>query len=119
MTNMKDLFNDVLDINGVKGVVLLAGEGKVVYDSDGNNQTNARKPYSNWNKLLVSLGDAREAEFVFEKGRLYFRKTHDGFMIIRMQLNASIAMVKLNCDILLPQLKSTGNSKGLKGFFKR
>jgi hypothetical protein len=53
------------------------------------------------------------------EGRLYLRKTHDGFMIVRMQLIASIAMVKLNCDILLPQLKSTGNSKGLKGFFKR
>jgi hypothetical protein len=119
MNNMKDLFKDVLDINGVKGIVLLSGEGKVVYDTDMNNQTNARKPYASWNKLLVSLGDAREAEFVFERGRLYLRKTHDGFMIVRMQLIASIAMVKLNCDILLPQLKSTGNSKGLKGFFKR
>lgn len=116
---MKDLFKDVLDINGVKGIVLLSGEGKVVYDTDVNNQTNARKPYANWNKLLVSLGEAREAEFVFERGRLYLRKTHEGFMIVRMQLIASIAMVKLNCDILLPQLKSTGNSKGLKGFFKR
>ena len=116
---MKDLFKDVLDINGVKGVVLLSGEGKVVYDSDVNNQTSARQTYSNWNKLLVLLGDAREAEFLFEKGRLYLRKTHNGFVIIRMQLIASIAMVKLNCDILLPQLKSTGNSKGLKGFFKR
>ena len=116
---MKELFNDVLDINGVKGIVLLSGEGKVVYDTDVNNQTNAGQPYSNWNKLLMSLGDAREAEFIFEKGRFYLRKTHNGFMIIRMQLIASIAMVKLNCDILLPQLKSSGNSKGLKGFFKR
>ena len=116
---MKDLFKDVLDINGVKGIVLVSGEGKVVYDTDVDNQTNAGQTYSNWNKLLVSLGDAREAEFVFEKGRLYLRKTHDGFMIVRMQLIASIAMVKLNCDILLPQLKSAGNSKGLKGFFKR
>jgi hypothetical protein len=116
---MKDLFKDVLDINGVKGIVLVSGEGKVVYDTDVDNQTNAGQTYSNWNKLILSLGDAREAEFVFEKGRLYLRKTHDGFMIVRMQLIASIAMVKLNCDILLPQLKSTGNSKGLKGFFKR
>jgi hypothetical protein len=119
MKNMKDLFNDVMDINGVKGIVLLSGEGKVVYDTDANNKANTEKPYANWKKLLVSLGDAREAEFLFEKGRLYLRKTHDGFMIVRMQLIASIAMVKLNCDILLPQLKSAGNSKGLKGFFKR
>ena len=116
---MKDLFNDVLDINGVKGIILLSGEGKVVYNTDMDNQTNARQTYTNWNKLLVSLGNAREAEFVFEKGRFYLRRTHDGFMIVRMQLIASIAMVKLNCDILLPQLKNTKNSKGLKGFFKR
>ena len=116
---MKDLFNDVMDINGVKGIVLLSKEGRVVYDTDANNKTNTRKPYANWKKLLLLLGDAREAEFLFEKGRLYLRKTHDGFLIVRMQLMASIAMVKLNCDILLPQLKSTGNSKGLKGFFKR
>jgi hypothetical protein len=116
---MKNLFNDIMDINGVKGIVLLSGEGKVIYDTDMNKPTNVRKPYTNWNKLLASLGDAREAEFVFEKGRLYLRKTHDGFMIIRMQLITSIAMVKLNCDILLPQLKSTGTNRGLKGFFKR
>ena len=116
---MRDLFNDVMDIKGVKGIVLLSGEGKVLYDTDANNKTNTGKPYANWNKLLVSLGEAREAEFLFENGRLYLRKTHDGFMVIRMQLMASIAMVKLNCDILLPQLKNTANSKGLKGFFKR
>ena len=116
---MKDLFNDVLDINGVNGIILLSGDGKVVYDTDENNQGNARQRYLSWNKLIASLGGVREAEFVFEKGRFYLRRTHDGYMIINMQLIASIAMVKLNCDILLPQLKNAKSSKGLKGFFKR
>jgi hypothetical protein len=60
----------------------------------------------------------READFVFDNGRIYLRHTENGYLIVSMQSFASIAMVKLNCDILLPQINSA-KSKGLKALFKK
>jgi hypothetical protein len=116
---MKDLFNDVLNINGVQGILLLSKDGKVIFDSMANNPVGTNQTFRNWKKLIDVLKNAREADFVFENGRFYLRQTHDGYLLISMQTIASIAMIKLNCDILLPNLKFTKNSKGLKSFFKR
>lgn len=116
---MKDLLNDVLDINGVQGVILLSGEGKVLYDSMEGKRSGTTLTFSNWKKLIDILGNAREADFVFENGRFYLRQTHDGYLLVSLHLLASIAMIKLNCDILLPHLKSSKSNKGIKGFFKR
>jgi hypothetical protein len=116
---MKDLFNDVLNINGVQGILLLSKDGKVIFDSMANKPVGTNQTFRNWKKLIDVLKNAREADFVFENGRFYLRQTHDGYLLISMQTIASIAMIKLNCDILLPNLKFTKNSKGLKSFFKR
>ena len=116
---MKELFSDVLNINGVQGIVLLSSDGKVIFDSMEGKQLGKNQTFRNWKKLIDVLRNAREADFVFENGRFYLRQTHDGYMLISMQMIASIAMIKLNCDILLPHLKSTKNNKGIKSFFKR
>lgn len=116
---MKDLFNDVLSINGVQGVILFSGEGRILYDSIEEQQVGKHPTFKNWKKLIGTLQNTHEADFVFEKGRFYLRRLDDGYLLIMMQSFASIAMVKLNCDILLPQIKSSKSSKGIKGFFKR
>jgi len=116
---MKDLLKDVLSIKGVQGIILLSGEGNIIFDSMEGNRSGKNQTFSNWKKLIDVLKNAREADFVLENGRFYIRQTHDGYLLISMQLLASIAMIKLNCDILLPHLKSTKSNKGIKGFFKR
>lgn len=116
---MEALFKDILTINGVQSIVLLSSEGRVVHDSEAGRNKGARQRYTNWRKLLDVLQNAREADFVFENGRIYLRRTGQGYLLVGMQPFASIAMVKLNCDIVLPQLKNPKDSKGLKAFFKR
>ena len=116
---MKEIFKDVLSINGVQGVVLISNDAKVIYDSLEENPAGKKQTFTNWKKLLGVLGNAREADFVMENGRFYFRRTDSGCLMISMQSFASIAMVKLNCDILIPQLKKGKEQKGLKGFFNR
>ncbi len=116
---MRETFNDVLSINGVSAIILLAQDGKILFDSTDGKGSGSGLNYSHWKKLLDVMNNAREADFVFENGRIYLRKTADGYLMVCMQSHASIAMVKLNCDILLPQINSTKSSKGLKGFFKR
>jgi hypothetical protein len=61
----------------------------------------------------------READFVYENGRLYLRATEQGYLMVMMGPAVSVAMVKLNCDILLPQLKVAKPTGKLKGLFKR
>lgn len=115
---MEEYFKDILAINGVQGVILLDAGGKVIFESVTNLRTGNKQRYTNWKKLLDTVGNIREADFVFDNGRVYLRSTDNGYLLVSMQSFASIAMVKLNCDILLPQLKND-KSKGLKAFFRR
>jgi hypothetical protein len=116
---MNYIFKDIKSISGVYGITLLSNEGSVLYDSMAIDATGKNQKFTNWKKLIGSLGNTREADFIFEKGRFYLRKTDDGYLFVHMDLFASIAMVKLNCDIILPQLKRSRTNKGIKGFFKR
>ena len=115
---MEALFKDIVAINGVQSIILLDRSGKVSYEATNAQQTGAKQRYTNWKKLIDVLQNTREADFVFDSGRVYLRRTDNGYLLVNMQSFASIAMVKLNCDIVLPQLKNE-KTKGLKGFFKR
>lgn len=116
---MKNLLSDVLNINGVNGVILLSGSGEILFDSFEGKRPDISQKFINWKKLIDVIKNAREADFVFQNGRIYLRQTNDGYLLTSMQLSASIAMVKLNCDILLPQLTTDKKNTGIKGFFKR
>ena len=115
---MEANFKDIIAIKGVQGIVLLDSDGKIVFESVSALRTETKQRYTNWKKLIDTLGNVREADFVFDNGRVYLRQSENGYLIVSMQSFASIAMVKLNCDILLPQLKNDKN-KGLKALFRR
>lgn len=115
---MEALFKDIVAINGVQSILLIDRSGKIIYEAANAQQTGATQRYTNWKKLIDVLDNAREADFVFDNGRVYLRRAENGYLLVNMQSFASIAMVKLNCDIVLPQLKNE-KSRGLKALFKR
>jgi hypothetical protein len=47
------------------------------------------------------------------------RRTEIGYLFILLDAFASIAMLRLNCDILLPALKKLAGAKGKKSLFKK
>ena len=114
---MKDYFKDVMSVDGVEGVVLFSTKGEVRYSqvASGSVIDLAAK---DWAPFISGLGDTREADLAFEKMRIYLRRTDDGFLAVLLDFSAPMAMVRLNCDILLPALKEAGASKGLGRFFK-
>ena len=57
-------------------------------------------------------------DLAFETMRLYIRRTDSGYLVILLSNSASMAMVRLNCDILLPALKQDTGAKGFGRFFK-
>jgi hypothetical protein len=109
---MREVFKDLLAVDGVRGVVFFTPSGERVFEEFiiGGSEPAA---VSDWYALVASLGKAREADLVFERGRVYVRRTADGVLI------APCAVIRLNCDILLPALKEQRSTKGIKRFFKR
>jgi len=115
---MKELFKDILSVEGVKGVILFSSQGEVIFKmflSAIPEEPETR----DWALFFDSVSKVRESDLIFEEGRIYIRKTELGFLVILMNSSAPVALVRLNCDVLLPSLKPAKTSKGLGRFFKR
>ena len=103
---MKDIFKDILGIDGVKGVVMFSVEGKLLMSkfSDNNRKEESRIENINWDAFAIVLMDLAEAEFVFERNRFYIRKSRSGFLLVVLEDISPVSMVRLNCEIVLPTL---------------
>lgn len=114
---MDKVFQEILSTDGVHGLVFLSEDGKILFESLDDNYFVPEKSTSSWKIIIDSLEDFHEMDLVFEGGRFYLLKTASGILIISMSLSVSISMIKLNCDIILPELKKVQSGKGLKRFF--
>lgn len=115
---MEKIFQDILNMDGVHGLVLLSDEGRVLFESLDDTKFLPEKSRLSWKMIIDSLEEFREMDLIFEEGRFYIRRTDNGYLMISMGREVSIAMVKLNCDIVVPELKNAKSGKGLKRFFK-
>jgi hypothetical protein len=115
---MRGLFEELLRIDGVKAVMFFTLSGQPVFEE----YTMARKDPAgagDWFALAASLGKANEAELVFEKGRIYVRRSAKGILLVSMGLIAPTGMVRLTSDIIVSRLKEPRPARGIKRFFKR
>ncbi len=115
---MKELFSDILSIDGVKGAMLFSFKGDLVFKQLALTTTDDPESI-NWSRFIQLLDGMRETDLIFEKGRLYIRRTDIGYLIILVSLFVPMAVLRLNCDILLPSLTPTKSSKRWSRFFKR
>ena len=115
---MKELFTDILNMQGVRGVLLLSLKGAILYqETTVEGMPDPAKV--NWKNILSTLDGIRETDLAFDQGRVYIRKTDLGYLLVPMSNQASVAMLRLNCDILLPSLKPAKGTRGLKRLFKK
>ena len=115
---MRELFNDILNIDGVKGLMLLSFTGEILF-KELNHVVHENVENRDWRLFIESLADVRETDLIFEKGRLYIRRTDIGYLVVLMGSFVPIAMIRLQCDILLPSLKPVKAAKGIRRFFKK
>lgn len=115
---MKELFTDILSMEGVKGVLLLSFQGKIIF-REFPSPPSIEPETRNWRQFINSLDGIVETDLVYEKGRLYIRQTELGYLLIFMGYFVSTAMLRLNCDILLPALKPQKTTRGLKRLFRK
>ena len=115
---MRDLFKDILSTDGVKGLLLLSFNGGLIFKEFLSDDI--KEPANmNWKSFVSSLDGVRETDLVFDNGRIYIRRSEVGYLLIPMEINTSVALIRLNCDIVLPLLKPAKSSKRLKRLFKK
>ena len=115
---MKELFGDILSLQDVKGVVLFSPESEILFE-EFVTSSYEEPGIDQWIPIIQSLKGIREADFVFERGRIYVRQAASGYLMVFLGAFASSAMLRLNCDILLPSLKDANTPKGLGRLFKK
>ncbi len=115
---MQNLFNDILSIDGVKGAMVFSFKGDLIFKRITSAIPQDPKDI-NWRRFIELLDGMRETDLIFEKGRLYIRRTDVGYLVIVMSLFVPMAILRLHCDILLPSLTPTKSSKRWARFFKR
>ena len=103
---MKDIFKDVMSIDGVHGIIVISMEGKVLLSkfSETYSEEETHIDRVNWETFVIELSEAAEVEFVFERRRFYIRKSQSGYLLVVLDDIAPISMVRLNCEILLPTI---------------
>lgn len=116
---MKELFSDILNMQDVNGVMLFSLEGEPIFREFVSPPSEETENRDLWAPFIESLEGIREADLVFEKGKLYVRKTDSGYLVFFLGSFAPSAMLRLNCDIILPSLKEASTSKGLGRLFKK
>ena len=116
---MKTVFRDILDIENVHGVMVLSFDGKTVYQ-DFNPTIPAMIDPIDRPTLTELLQGTDEAEIVFDRCVFYVIKSSGGYVMVVMGRQAPVAMVRLNCSIILPSLDPQKlKPKGLARFFSR
>lgn len=115
---MRALFEDLLRIDGVKGVMFFTLSGQPVFEEFTMGRTGTANA-GNWFELAASTGKAREAELIFEKGRIYVRRSAKGILLVTMGLIAPTGMLRLTSDVLFSRLREQKPARGIKRFFTR
>ncbi len=116
---MNEIFNDILGVNDVKGVIFINENNEIKIEG----YTIATAP--NLNPLALAafmntIAGNRETEIYYDNLRLYIRKIETGHLVIITGFNAQMAMVRLNCDVLEPLIKSQFEKpSGIGRFFKK
>ena len=116
---MKDLFNEMLAMEDIQGVLLLSLDGETIFKALNAPVRNENELDKSFYEIVRSLNGIREADLLLEKARVYIRKSNTSYLIVLMGSFASAAMVRLSCDMILPSLNDAKAGKGLRQIFKR
>jgi hypothetical protein len=116
---MREIFNDILDISAVKGAIFINKNNEIKIEG----YTTLPEPNINPLDLAAfmnTIGAHIETELHFDNLRLYIRKIETGHILVITDFNVQMAMVRLNCDVLEPLIKSKlEKPTGISRFFKK
>ena len=100
---MKTIFNDLLRLDDVQGIIFLSHRGKRLF-SEYEGEANGDLKNFDWVSFTNAFKCIREAELVFGNSRIFYRRAELGQIVIIMGWFATIAMIRLKCNDLLPAI---------------
>ena len=100
---MKTIFKDLLNLDDVQGIIFLSHRGKRLF-SEYAGATSRDLKDIDWSEFSDSFKCVQEAELVFANNRIFYRRAELGQVIIIMGWFATIAMIRLKCNELLPPI---------------
>lgn len=116
---MEAQIDEILDIEGVTEVLFLSSDGRPVFQRS-KRTASERFTDTDWSSLVSALDTINEIELIYENIMIYLVKSRAGYLLVVMDRFAPIAMVRLNCSIVLPEIvKQMNKSKGLGRFFRK
>jgi len=119
MASLKEFFDDIMEIEGVEGVIFFSNNGEILHKKFKDHEALDPESKDWWGLFIYTLDGIEEADFVFKRKWLYIRKANKGYLFVLAKRGAPVAMIRLNCDIILPNLKDKDAQKGWGRFFRR
>lgn len=116
---MQTLFDDILGIEGVRGIMWFSLNGDLLLSRFSKPWDFQPEKKEWWGLFIYTLDGIREAELVYDSGKLYVKRAKDGYLFVLLNSDAPIAMIRLNCDILMCNGDNGTATKGIKWFFKK
>ena len=116
---MDEHLKEIMEIERVLGIIYFSFDGNVLFQYYKQEETQG---IDGWDLSLfaAALDKIREAELVFENIILYIVRGPKGFLLAALGRSAPVALVRLNCNILLAALdKESRKPKGLARFLKK
>lgn len=116
---MKEIFNDILAINDVKSAIFIDNQNEIKIESYAPGYKTDLSSLD-LSAFIRAIGTHNETEIHFDNLKLYIRKIDIGWLLIVSGHNVPMAMVRLNCDVLTPVVKSQFEKPtGIGRFFKK
>lgn len=115
---MDEQLKDIIEIEQFLGIIYFSFDGNVLFQYYKQKEPQG---IDGWDLSLfaAALDKIQEAELVFENIMLYIIKGRKGFLLAALGRLAPLALVRLNCNILLATLdKESQKPKGLARFLK-
>lgn len=99
---MQDPLAALLGLEGVRGVLLFRLGGEVLlrrFRVSPNGGTTA-----DWFGLALALGNTREAELLFERGRVFLFRSPRAVLLVLTGLVAPSAVIRMSSAVLLAEV---------------
>lgn len=116
---MKEIFKDIIAMEDVQAVMLLSFEGRFIMKEFPSPPKEDPETKEWWPLFINSLEGVREGDLIFERSRIYVRRTEVGYLLVVASVYVPIAMLRLNCDLAVTSIKGLESNKGLRKLIKR
>ena len=109
---MKSFLAKISELGAVTNVILLSSQGgELLFASNGyGSEEETSRWQTCWKVVIAGLDDPETADFIFDNGRYYLRRTTVGWLIVGMRSDTDLNRVRIACDsvakkLLAPELR--------------